>query len=83
MLDAPGYLHVFGLFGFAWPRLRSSLPKPSPFWLSPSRALGKNVVGGGLGLSIAGLTVEGRYALDRRWPQGSRSTMGIFVGSTF
>lgn len=78
MLDAPGYPHVFGLFGLAWPRLRSDVTWP-PF----SGFGGKNVVGAGLGFSLAGVTVEGRYVLDRRWAQGSRSAMGIFVGSTF
>lgn len=73
-LDAPGYPRLFGFGGKVWPKTEPG---------EGEVARNNVVVGSGLSIRVRRVTIEGRYALDRRFPPGSRSTILLLLGSTF
>jgi hypothetical protein len=82
-LDSPGYPRVFGFVGQAWP----APPAPDEEGVDDDVAspvvVSQTVYGGGVSLQFRRLTLEGRYAFDRRWEVGRRTSFAILVGSTF
>ena len=83
-MDSPGYPRFFGFLGRAWPAPPAPAPDPEEGEeMASTPIVRQSVYGGGLSLRFGRVTVEGRYAYDKRWETGRRASFALLVGSTF